>query len=93
MIELLDGGNTLPFIARYRKEMTGSLDEEQIRQISETVERLRTLDERRAVVIASIEEQGKMTPALLEKLPAVTAHKVTMRVGVAVLLRAAGSLE
>jgi uncharacterized protein len=69
-IALLDDGNTLPFIARYRKEATGTLDEEQIRQLTELLEKLRTLDERRAVVLASIEEQGKMTPELLAQLQA-----------------------
>lgn len=63
-IELLNDGNTIPFIARYRKEATGSLDEEQIRQIETLVNRLRSLDERRATVMASIEEQGKMTEEL-----------------------------
>ena len=72
-IELLDGGNTLPFIARYRKEMTGSLDEDQIRQLIELLERLRTLDERRTVVIASIEEQEKMTPGLMAQLQAASS--------------------
>lgn len=67
-IELLDEGNTIPFIARYRKERTGTLDEEQLRQVSTLLEKSRALDERRAVVIASIEEQGKMTPELLLKL-------------------------
>lgn len=70
VIELLDGGNTVPFIARYRKEMTGTMDEEQIRGVQEQVERLRTLDERRAVILASIEEQGKLTPELNEKISA-----------------------
>lgn len=69
-IELLDAGNTIPFIARYRKEVTGTLDEEQLRQIESTLERLRTLDERRATVLASIEEQGKLTPELHEKIAA-----------------------
>ncbi|MFZ6028930.1 MAG: Tex family protein [Chloroflexota bacterium] len=63
-IELLDADNTLPFIARYRKEATGGLDEEQIRQIVETLEKLRALDERRAAIIKSVEEQGKLTPEL-----------------------------
>ena len=67
-IELLDGGATVPFIARYRKEATGTLDEEQLRQVQSLLEKGRTLEERRAAVIASIEEQGKMTPELLEKL-------------------------
>lgn len=69
-IRLLDDGNTLPFIARYRKEVTGSLDEEQIRQIGEQLTRLRALDERRATVLASIQEQGKLTPELEQQLQA-----------------------
>jgi len=64
VIDLLDSGNTIPFIARYRKEATGSLDEEQIRAIEEQVNRLRALDERRETIIASITEQEKMTPEL-----------------------------
>lgn len=67
-VQLLDEGNTIPFIARYRKEMTGSLDEEQLRQVQSEVERLRSLDERRATVISSIEEQGKLTDELREKI-------------------------
>jgi len=69
-IELLDGGATIPFIARYRKEATGTLDEDQLRQVQTLLEKGRALEERRAAVIASIEEQGKMTPELLEKLTA-----------------------
>ena len=69
-IELLDGGATIPFIARYRKEATGTLDEEQLRQVQSLLDKGRALEERRAAVIASIEEQGKMTPELLEKLTA-----------------------
>jgi uncharacterized protein len=69
-IELLDGGNTLPFIARYRKEKTGGLDEDQIRRLGEALTSLRTLDERRAAIIASIEEQGVMTPDLLARITA-----------------------
>ncbi|MCB0139536.1 MAG: RNA-binding transcriptional accessory protein, partial [Caldilineaceae bacterium] len=68
--ELLDAGNTLPFVARYRKEVTGGLDEEQIRTIQSQLELLRSLDERRTAIIASIEEQGKMTPELLATLNA-----------------------
>lgn len=63
-VELLDGGNTLPFIARYRKEATGGLDEEQIRLLAERLDALRKLDERRAAIIASVTEQGKLTPEL-----------------------------
>ncbi|MBX3083638.1 MAG: RNA-binding transcriptional accessory protein [Anaerolineae bacterium] len=67
-IELLDAGNTLPFIARYRKEVTGNLDEEQLRSLIELLERLRTLDKRRDSILASIEEQGKLTPQLQEQI-------------------------
>jgi protein Tex len=63
-IELLDAGNTIPFLARYRKEVTGSLDEEQIRQINAGVQKLRSLDERRETVLHSIREQNKLTPEL-----------------------------
>ncbi|MFM8321803.1 MAG: Tex family protein [Chloroflexota bacterium] len=63
-IELLDAGNTIPFIARYRKEATRNLDEEQLRQVSSLLEKLRALEERRAAVLLSIEEQGKLTPEL-----------------------------
>jgi uncharacterized protein len=71
-IELLDAGNTLPFIARYRKESTGSLDEEQIRAISEQLEALRALADRRATVLNTIEEQGKLTAELRQKIEAAT---------------------
>ncbi|MBN1147333.1 MAG: RNA-binding transcriptional accessory protein [Anaerolineales bacterium] len=67
-IELLDAGNTLPFIARYRKEATAGLDEEQLRQVEESLARLRALDERRQTVLKSIEEQGKLTPELLAQI-------------------------
>jgi protein Tex len=69
-INLLDEDNTLPFIARYRKEVTGGLDEEQIRQIGELVDKLRALDERREAIRKSIEEQGKLTPELHSSLQA-----------------------
>ncbi|HEU5013661.1 MAG TPA: Tex family protein [Roseiflexaceae bacterium] len=67
-IELFDAGNTVPFIARYRKERTGGLDEEQIRHVGAQLENLRALDERRAAIIASIEEQGKLTPELQQQV-------------------------
>src|SRR5829696_3864269 len=67
-IALLDEGNTLPFIARYRKEMTGSLDEDQIRNLAELLDKLRGLDERRQTILASIQEQGKLTPELAGKI-------------------------
>ena len=62
--EMLDEGNTIPFIARYRKERTGSLDEEQLRLVQGGLERLQTMDERRQTIIKTIEEQGKLTEAL-----------------------------
>ena len=70
VINLLDEGNTVPFIARYRKEMTGSLDDEQIRVIADELVRLRALDERRASILASIEEQGKLTDELRQGIDA-----------------------
>jgi uncharacterized protein len=70
VIDLLDSGNTVPFIARYRKEATSSLDEEQIRNIQDRVEKLRALDDRRDTIIASITEQEKMTPELLQAIQA-----------------------
>ena len=69
-IDLLDSGNTVPFIARYRKEATLNLDEFLIRQVAETVQRFRTLDERRTTIRASIVEQGKMTPELQKQIAA-----------------------
>jgi uncharacterized protein len=63
-IELLDSGNTLPFIARYRKEATGALDEEQLRALQGLVDTLRALDKRRQTILDSINEQGKLTPEL-----------------------------
>lgn len=63
-IELFDAGNTVPFIARYRKERTAGLDEEQLRQIESGLATLRAVDERRATIIASLTEQGKLTAEL-----------------------------
>src|SRR6516165_957964 len=71
VIELLDGGATVPFIARYRKEVTGNLDEVQIRDIQEKLEYFRELEERRETVLESIESQGKLTPELKAKIEAV----------------------
>ncbi|MFA4838362.1 MAG: Tex family protein [Candidatus Neomarinimicrobiota bacterium] len=71
-MEMLDEGNTVPFLARYRKERTGSLDEIQIRLIQERVEYLRALEKRKETVLSSIEEQGKLTPELKAKIEATT---------------------
>ena len=69
-VRLLDEGNTVPFIARYRKEMTGSLDDQIIRQLSERLTALRNLEDRRTQVRTSIAEQGRLTDALAAKLDA-----------------------
>lgn len=71
-IDLLDAGNTLPFIARYRKEMTGGLDEDQIRRLSETLTTLRALDDRRATILETVETQGKLTPELRAEINAAS---------------------
>jgi uncharacterized protein len=67
-IRLMDGGATIPFISRYRKEMTGSLDEVQLMHIKEEYDRLRDLDARKEVVVKSIEEQEKMNPELRQRI-------------------------
>jgi uncharacterized protein len=69
-IRLLDDGATIPFISRYRKEMTGSLDEVKLMHIKEEFERLKDLDKRREAIIKSIGEQEKMTPELMKKIDA-----------------------
>lgn len=69
-IELLDGGATVPFIARYRKEATNGLDEVQITAIRDTYGRLQELDKRREAILKSISEQGKLTPELQKKIEA-----------------------
>lgn len=63
-VDLLDGGATVPFIARYRKEVTGGLDDIQLRELEQRLGYLRELEDRRATVLKSIEEQGKLTPEL-----------------------------
>lgn len=67
-IDLLDGGNTVPFIARYRKELTDRLDEEQLRQIHALLDSLRRVDDRREVIVKAIQEQGNMTPELEQQI-------------------------
>lgn len=69
-IELLDGGATVPFIARYRKEATNQLDEVQIGQIKDTHQKLLDLDKRREAILKSIDEQGKLTPELRQRIGA-----------------------
>ncbi len=67
-VQLIDEGNTIPFISRYRKEATGSLNDEQLRTLFERLNYLRNLEEKKEQVIASIEEQGKLTEELKEKI-------------------------
>jgi uncharacterized protein len=71
-IELFDDDNTVPFVARYRKEVTGGLDEEQLRIILERLTYLRNLEARKEVVLKSIEEQGKLTDELRARIEAAT---------------------
>lgn len=69
-VSLIDEGNTIPFIARYRKEMTGSLNDEVLRDLHERLIYLRNLEEKKAQVLSSIEEQGKLTDELRERIEA-----------------------
>ena len=69
-VSLLDDGATVPFIARYRKEVTGGLDDTQLRTLAERLQYLRELEERRAAVLKSIEEQSKLTPELQAQIEA-----------------------
>lgn len=74
-VTLLDGGATVPFIARYRKEATGNLGDTQLRTLEERLIYLRELEERRAVVLTSIEEQGKLTDVLRERIETATTKQ------------------
>ena len=67
-IKLIDEGNTIPFIARYRKEATGTLDDEQLRRLNERLQYLRGLEEKKEQVLSSIEEQGKLTEELKKQI-------------------------
>ena len=69
-VELLDGGATVPFIARYRKEATGTLDDAQLRTLEERLHYLRELDERRAAILTEIGNQGKLTDELERQIRA-----------------------
>ena len=71
-VKLIEEGNTIPFIARYRKEATGSLDDEVLRELSTRLTYLRSLDERREEIIKLIDEQGKLTDELAEKIKAAS---------------------
>ncbi|WP_461810548.1 Tex family protein [Faecalimonas sp.] len=67
-VKLIDGGNTIPFISRYRKEVTGSLNDEQLRQLFDRLTYLRNLEEKKQQVLSSIEEQGKLTEELRKQI-------------------------
>ena len=74
-LRLLDAGNTIPFITRYRKDQTGGLDEEQIRAVQDRVGRLRMLAERKQTILRSIDSQGKLTPELAEAIESADSIK------------------
>ena len=67
-VKLIDEGNTIPFIARYRKEVTGGLSDEQLRVLGERLTYLRNLEQRKEEVVKSIEEQGKLTEEILQAI-------------------------
>ncbi|OYV88026.1 MAG: hypothetical protein B7Z73_09330, partial [Planctomycetia bacterium 21-64-5] len=75
VVELLDAGNTVPFITRYRKDQTGGMDEEQIRQVQSRVIKLRLLAERKQTILRSIDSQGKLTPELSAAVAAADTAK------------------
>ena len=68
VVELLDGGATVPFISRYRKEATGSMDEVAVGNVKDMYERLKALMQRKDTIVATIEEQGKLTPELKKRI-------------------------
>ena len=71
-IQLLDDGATVPFISRYRKEVTGSLDDLEVANIRDRIQQLRDLDTRREAILKSIDEQEKLTPELAKKINEAT---------------------
>ena len=76
VVKLIDEGNTIPFIARYRKEQHGALDDEQLRNLNERLTYLRNLEEKKEQVLASIEEQGKLTEELRQQILAAQTQVV-----------------
>src|SRR5262245_8759822 len=75
VVRLLDEGNTIPFITRYRKELTGGLHEELLRQIQQRITQVRQLFDRKQTILESIETQGKLTDALREAILHADTHK------------------
>ena len=76
VIELLDGGSTIPFIARYRKEVHGSMDDTQLRKLEERLNYLRNLEERKETIRKAIEEQGKLTEELAAQIDEAMTQSV-----------------
>ena len=76
VIRLIDEGNTIPFIARYRKEAHGALDDEQLRRLDECLRTLRALEERRGVILASIQEQGCLTEELKKQIEEASSEQM-----------------
>ena len=76
-VNLIDDGNTVPFIARYRKEVTGGLDDTQLRTLDSRLSYLRELEDRRQTILKSIQDQGKLTPEL-EKAISETDSKTRL---------------
>ena len=74
-VDLLDGGATVPFIARYRKEVTGNLDDIQLRELEYRLGYLRDMQDRRATIVKSIQDQGKLTPELLNAIDAAATKQ------------------
>ena len=74
-VELLDEGNTVPFITRYRKDQTGGLDEEQVRSIQDRLAKMRQLSERKQTILRSIESQNKLTEQLTKQILAAATTK------------------
>ena len=70
VVDLLDDGKTVPFIARYRKELTGSMDDQTLRVLAEKLERLRSMEKRRAEILRLIDEQGALTDELRHRIEA-----------------------
>ena len=80
-VALLDGGATVPFVARYRKEATGALDDAQLRALEERLNYLRELEERRTAILSSVREQGKLDAALRRPFSPPTA-KVASKISI-----------
>ncbi len=75
VVELMDEGNTVPFITRYRKDQTGGLDEEQIREIQDRLAKMRLLADRKQTILRSIDSQGKLTEKLAKQILSATTTK------------------